>query len=82
MLGVWVQDKPALPSVGFEENVTSSDEEEPLCILALNNEETTRTHGMRCKLSADGMAKRSGEGISEIYRGIGRVGGCEELGTR
>lgn len=58
-----------------EDDVASGNEEEPLGIQALGNEEAAG----RCILGTDGKTERSGKRFTD--RWVGRVGGRGELGT-
>src|SRR4029077_20933430 len=64
-----------------EDDVTSGDEEEPLSIPALGNEEAAGTLSPRRRLGADGETERSGKGFAESYSRVERGSGREKLGA-
>ncbi len=64
-----------------EDNVASGDEEEPLGTPTFGNKEAAGTLSPRRRLGTDGETKRSSKRVADIFGGVERVGGREELGT-
>jgi hypothetical protein len=64
-----------------EDDVASCDEEKPIGISALGNEETASAPSPRRRLGTDGETQCGGNRYTDTSSVVEGVGGCEELGT-
>ena len=84
LTAVLVLEESVLALAWREDDVTSGDEEEPLSIPAVRDEEAASTLSPRGMLCADRETERSGEIFADRYGpygGVGSEGWHEELGT-